>query len=444
MYVSNAYTFCFFSEYSIQEHKQVSLSNENNNDNMKYYARYTLLCTTLFTVYVIYKLYDFEGDKFQKYFPSVNYTALIDPHSRELKGVFTKERKVKTILLFTTHFYSEIWKGLPPDTLDDHMRRSKCRIQDCVITYDRTQISSADIIVFHAVDFNSGNFTVKHFRTLSKKRQSYQIWLFWMHETPVYYPLLESYNYMFNWTMTFSRRSDIYLPYFSYTFLSDDDGRPGTYANFALKKDKKVAWMVSHCGMTRGEYTLELQKYTDVTVYGLCGSAYDNIGGICSKVESECLKELSRYKFYLSFENSFCEDYVSEKYFKFGLIYGLVPIVMGAKYDYLNSIPGSYIDAAKFDSIEELGNYVNYLDSNDRAYNKYFEWRKHLKVTEGIDKMCLICHAAHDESRTTKTYPFLQSFWGTQSLCESHNDIKNKLDQQIRVSKKNRKAKGIT
>ena len=37
----------------------------------------------------------------------------------------------------------------------------------------------------------------------------------------------------------------------------------------------------------------------------------------------------ANYKFYLSFENSFCVDYITEKFWKV-LNYDIVPIVMGA------------------------------------------------------------------------------------------------------------------
>ncbi len=37
---------------------------------------------------------------------------------------------------------------------------------------------------------------------------------------------------------------------------------------------------------------------------------------------------MREYKFYLAFENSFCDDYVSEKFWRTMTMY-LVPIVMG-------------------------------------------------------------------------------------------------------------------
>lgn len=382
---------------------------------------------------------DKDYSRFQKYIPNINYSAVIDPHQIVLsRGVFKKEeyRKTKTILLFTTHFYSDIWKGLHPDLLKEYTSNAKCCIQECSVTYDKKKISTADVVVFHGVDFGFRNFTSHHFHALSANRPSYQRWLFWMHETPVYYPESENYNNLFNWTMTFSRQSDIYHPYYSYTQLNSED-RPSKY-NHATGKSKAVAWMVSRCGLIRSEYVMELQNYVDVTVYGLCGTSFNNMGGICSKTESECMQELTQYKFYLAFENSFCEDYVTEKYYKLGLMYGLVPIVMGANYDDMNAIPGSYIDVSKFSSIKELGDYLNYLDTHDDIYNLYFEWRNHFEVTNSIDKICLICQATHNEERKRQSYKDFNAFWSSRNLCDPYEKVKQKLNHQIQESKSNR------
>ena len=51
-------------------------------------------------------------------------------------------------------------------------------------------------------------------------------------------------------------------------------------------------------------YVKELQKYVDVDIYGPCGipctlNGRDNSGGLCVPTEP--------YRFYLAFENSFCD-----------------------------------------------------------------------------------------------------------------------------------------
>ncbi|VDO00250.1 unnamed protein product [Rodentolepis nana] len=58
---------------------------------------------------------------------------------------------------------------------------------------------------------------------------------------------------------------------------------------------------------------------------------------------------------------------------------GMVPIVLGAyKEDYKNVLPPhSYINVDEFDSIQELAEYLQFLDKNDTAYAQYFAWTKH-------------------------------------------------------------------
>ncbi|XP_012559820.1 glycoprotein 3-alpha-L-fucosyltransferase A [Hydra vulgaris] len=399
------------------------------------YRRMLYFVVVVVLILVVWHQGSFKNDKYKKYYPNINFSSIITPHELFETSIVESKRESKVILLFTTHFYSKVWKGL--DVLNGYTQRQKCKVKECVITYDKNAIKKADLVVFHGVDFTYKNFTSKHFQAISKLRPVNQRWVFWMHETPLYYPLLDDYDNLFNWTMTFSQHSDIYHPYFSYARLTnaDRENMPENDFNYASYKQKKVVWMVSHCGMTRANYVAELQKYTDITVYGLCGADFDKMGGICSYNEKECELELRQYKFYLSFENSFCEDYVTEKYFKYGLQYGLLPIVMGAKYDDMNSISGSYIDVSKFSSIKELGDYINYLDSDDSAYNKYFEWKKHFKVTDGIDKICMLCHALHRKDQHEKTYKQFHSFWSVQNLCNPFEKVRNSLEQQIALSK---------
>lgn len=58
-------------------------------------------------------------------------------------------------------------------------------------------------------------------------------------------------------------------------------------------------------------YVQELRQHLQVDVFGLCGDLR------CGKTHKdvECFSRLLQptYKFYLSFENNMCQDYITEK-----------------------------------------------------------------------------------------------------------------------------------
>ena len=64
----------------------------------------------------------------------------------------------------------------------------------------------------------------------------------------------------------------------------------------------------------RLQYAQELAQYIGVDIYGECSSLK------CPRSSHSCFEMLnSKYKFYLAFENSNCEYYITEKFFVNGL-----------------------------------------------------------------------------------------------------------------------------
>ena len=86
------------------------------------------------------------------------------------------------------------------------------------------------------------------------------------------------------------------------------------------------------------------------------------------------MQNIRKYKFYLAFENAFCDQYVTEKYWYNGLEFDAVPIVMGGgPYDDPKvAIPRSFINVEDIGTVKALTDYLNYLDKNDTFYNEYF------------------------------------------------------------------------
>ena len=188
------------------------------------------------------------------------------------------------------------------------------------------------------------------------------------------------------------------------------------------KKLKKVAWLVSNCKThsQREQYVSELSKYIDIDIYGGCGTK------TCPENE-DCHNYLaSKYLFYLSFENSICKDYVTEKFWN-PLSKNILPIVLGgANYSQI-APPKSYIDALNFANPKHLAKHLNYLISNSTAYNEYFQWKKYFDVKGVEDEnfakaMCQLCKALNDKSRPEKHYENIEKWWRNEAKCKSKGD----------------------
>lgn len=99
-----------------------------------------------------------------------------------------------------------------------------------------------------------------------------------------------------------------------------------------VTRPKLVVWMSSHCPTSsrREDYVTELQKYIHVEVFGFCGKFqcgehFDAFGSTCWERRLR-----PQYLFYLTMENSLCDEYITEKLYN-PLIHGLVPVVYGCE-----------------------------------------------------------------------------------------------------------------
>ena len=125
--------------------------------------------------------------------------------------------------------------------------------------------------------------------------------------------------------------------------------------DFHASKVGFAAALISNCGGSskRLEYIKELQKYVQVDVYGACGTKKCPDAHRNGTKQKDCRAILAdQYKFFLSFENSLCRDYISEKFFS-TIVFNTVPVVHGGgQYDHFvrtsnNSISNA-IDSLTF------------------------------------------------------------------------------------------------
>ena len=185
-------------------------------------------------------------------------------------------------------------------------------------------------------------------------------------------------------------------------------------------KNKLVAWFVSHCNTSsdRESYVKELQKYIPVDIYGACGPL--NCSG--KKMNEKCYRMLERdYKFYLSFENSICKDYVTEK---IGIIlnYDIIPVTLGGANYSVMVPPNSYINALDFSSPRQLAQYLKYLAKNQKEYLKYFEWKAVYQVLskERTVTFCNLCTLLNHKISLTSHKHFM-SWWYPKDVCKRDN-----------------------
>ncbi|XP_031636140.1 glycoprotein 3-alpha-L-fucosyltransferase A-like [Contarinia nasturtii] len=189
--------------------------------------------------------------------------------------------------------------------------------------------------------------------------------------------------------------------------------------NYAQNKTKKVAWIVSNCEAEndRQIYAETLQKYIDVDIYGRCGTKNCSKKREWNKDSSSCLDLISKeYKFYLSFENSNCWDYITEKAYRNALSHDAIPIVLGARReDYERQLPlNSFIYVEDFATVKDLADYLHKVDQDDDLYNSYFQWKGTGELLEKFEHLwCRVCALLHDEytMNTPHWYEDINKWW---------------------------------
>ena len=356
----------------------------------------------------------------------LGYYQLIDNSSQQLPVDSFKSRKL--ILLWNSPQRIE---SAAFGTGHEAFINAKCPVSDCeliansdslskLITKSSYQLLSA----FDAILINVHELWLSTLLPVTYQRPRHQRVVFFTQESPLSSELLNvsQLDNIFNWTMTYNSKSDIQLLYgrvIKRTALNNQQ-------SFKInnKTGTKVVWMASHCPTFSGreEYVKQLSKLIPIDVYGDCGNLTCPRNKEHWISQPECYDTFSSlYKFYLSFENSICVDYVTEKFFNI-LQTDMIPVVMGGA-DYASRAPPhSYIDVLRFKGPEELADYLQKLDSNDRLYAEYFEWRNRFTVESGVEQMtrhafCDLCAKLNRHDEPEKYYPSLESFWDRVTQC---------------------------
>lgn len=327
-------------------------------------------------------------------------------------------------IAFGTKYFDTYWPNKPNWKFPDENPFKDCDYKNCVMVKNPKDA--------HLILFNGYDVTPEKVKKIPRNQD--QIWTYLNHESPyVYYTYLKQFNSVFNWTCSYRLDSDIYVPYgFTQALTDDEQKMVDRTKNYANGRDKLAVVVSGHCTETqnrRWEFIYELKKYMDVDILGQCASFAGR--QLPNRMTIPCVEQCKpenlakHYKFYLSFENANCLDYISEKFWCNAFKANLVPVVLGglSNDDYQKVAPPySYISVHNFNfSAKLLAKYLLYLHQNDEKYNQYFQWKEKYKVHcyQENDFPCKICQTLHNKTKTSerKIITNLYALWNKEHHC---------------------------
>ncbi|RUS90662.1 hypothetical protein EGW08_001562 [Elysia chlorotica] len=185
-------------------------------------------------------------------------------------------------------------------------------------------------------------------------------------------------------------------------------------------KAREVAWFVSHCSTwsKRELYIERMRKIIPVDVFGACGNLTCGASHYRGNDTNVCLPMLSEhYKYYLAFENSFCKDYVSEKFFKLFQGVDVIPVVQGA-FDYHRYMPSNvFIDSSDFDTPEDLARYLLELSNDKYRYVKMLKRKARWTYRAAEPMHCVVCEQLHTDKKVRIHTDMVAKFNGKPPEC---------------------------
>ena len=374
--------------------------------------------------------------------------ALI-PMTLILTPILLENRGPEKLILDWTFYYKNLSFA---DTLGtSELCAWRSRRPSCRLTTDRSLLSSVDAILFFGYRLRTSQLPSSH-------RSPRQTYVYLNKESPtrsVSSPLsllhsliLPPFNWKermvalrlsslkdvppnyFNWTLTYRSDSDIVDRYGEFRPISRAEGEAAfREAETAVKqKSRGLAWVVSNCqrdrGLVpseRGAYIRALQRETSLEQYGHCN--HRPCPSYCAEGDADCQQDCdahikANFRFYLSMENTVCDEYVTEKFFVRALANYAVPVVLSRATHPLPIPQDSFIAADDFPSPAHLAAELHRLSNSPTQLLAFQAWRRHFRVRIVWFKetLCQLCQALHEE-REPRVVQDIHGWFQEQATC---------------------------
>lgn len=353
-----------------------------------------------------------EEKTYIKYFSDLISKSSLSSPDRDL----LKDR-IKNQIRNTTH--GILWFN-GPDYFSLKQMNSEietCLYSNCLCTSNRSLAKSSSAILFCTTCESMGPGPPVHL----SERPSDQIWIFMSWEPPHNHLYQDDFRHhlwkdTMNWSMTYRLDSDIHIPYGYLSTRSDVPKR--NYSEIFRRKTKFAAWIVSHCGASsmRDSFVRKLQGYgLPVDIYGKCGvPLYEDAIQMINNT----------YKFYFSLENSYCQDYVTEKFFNYFHLDTIVIARGGANYGRL--LPSdSFIDASNFKHLRDLVDYLLRVNSSESLYTSYLKKKDRFTTHRDFKPtFCDLCAKLNNKDKNKRVYHDIVDYIYTNQ-CHIAQDVTN-------------------
>ncbi|XP_060559599.1 alpha-(1,3)-fucosyltransferase C-like [Ruditapes philippinarum] len=324
---------------------------------------------------------------------------------------------------FETHTKKVIMFYNLPEYKNNYLKTDlyykNCDFRNCMFTKDVKYVHSADALIFYIGLRNKRMGDIPPLT--DQQRNPNQIWIFTSNEPPEHYYnrdfMLSSWRNTFNWSMLYRLDSDIPNPYGCLMLQTSENHL--NYDVIYESKDKNALWIVSHCQVSseRRLYVNKMIRHGfDIDIYGGCSSD----GLMRSRKDLELM--IPRYKFFLAFENSFCIDYISEKFFQ-NYNHNWIILVRGGA-DYSNLIPKeTFINTADFKNVSSLVKYLFKVSNDRKIYENYLRQKnRFISLRWPVNRNCEICRRLNNINSFKKTYENVGQFLN-QGQCRRAKDL---------------------
>ncbi|XP_052771477.1 alpha-(1,3)-fucosyltransferase C-like [Mya arenaria] len=300
--------------------------------------------------------------------------------------------EVHVVLNNTNYTHILLWWN-KPTWLESFPR--KCG--NCSLTTDRSFFYESSVVVFSLANGHIGSKPPVE----NIKRNQNQIWIAFSLETNVANSWNREYRNkhwtnMFNWTWNYRPSADIYMPYGRVSERLKPLSK--NYSMIFQRKKKFAAWAVSHCNAhsLRDKFVENMRtclQNKNIDIFGKCGPLKVSRSKFPTLLNND-------YKFYLAFENAFCDDYITEKLFA-NYNNDIINVVRG-KANYTRTLPiRSFINTNDFRNTNDLVHYMIKVSENETLYSSYLIHKDRFQALDDLKEqykqsICDICRKLND------------------------------------------------